>query len=248
MTMELGAIVPCHDDSRLLGGCLEAIRKAGRSRVVVVVDRCSDSSREVAAGFPEALLLEKRAASWRNSTAENIELGLRILLDADYVAVVGADTLVPPDFWSLTVAELERSPSLASVSGVMHSADALYRSYELFLERIGLEHKIRSSGRVYRMSLVRRLLLAKDGRALEKGFIAEDTRLDDELGGERAVVPGVSMVDIRPWGLRKSVLGQFRSGMARRQLGRPLKRSLGELPRLRPFVLAGWLLGGEAPQ
>ncbi len=246
--MQLGAIVPCHDDSGLLTGCLEAIRAAGRSRVVVVVDRCSDSSRQVASAFPEVLVLEKRKASWKNSTAENIELGLRLLLDADYVAVVGADTVVPPDFWGLTVAELERDRSLASVSGTMHSADVLYRSYELVLERMHLEHGIRSSGRVYRMSLVRRLLLAKDGRALEKGFIAEDSRLDDELGGERAVVPGVQMVDMRPWSFRKSVLGQFRSGMARRQLGRPLRSSLGELARLRPFVLAGWLLGGEDPR
>lgn len=241
--MKLGAVIPCHNEASLLPACLDALHGAGASRNVVVVDRCSDSTREAALRFPHDLIVEKRLASWRNSTAENIELGFRLLLDRDYVAVIGADTIVPRNFWGDTVGALEADPTLASVSGVMHSGgSAVYRSYELVLEKVGLEHGIRSSGRVYKMSLIRRLLFDRL-HVLEQGFIGEDSKLDDDLGGRKVVLPEVRMTDVRPWSLRKSVRGQFQSGRARRELRRPFRRSLGEVPRLRPFVLLGWLLG-----
>ncbi|MDG7021138.1 MAG: glycosyltransferase family 2 protein [Nitrososphaerota archaeon] len=243
--MRLGVVVPCHNDAPYLGRCLAAIHAAGPSTAVVVVDRCSDASRDVALSAGRDLVLEKPTTSWRNSTAENLELGFRLLLDRDYVAVVGADTLVPANFWHETVSLLEADPGLASVSGVMHAADPLYHSYELFLESLGLAHHLRSSGRVYRMSAIRAFLFA-DHQAVEDG-IAEDLRLDAKLlpAGGSAALPSVRMVDVRRWSLGKSLRGQFNSGRARRILGRPLRQCFGELPRLRPFVVVGWLVGGE---
>ena len=72
--------------------------------------------------------------------------------------------------------------------------------------------------------------------------LAEDSFLDERLGGARRVLTDVSCFCIRESGVRKSAKGQFTSGMARRQLALPLRRLFGEIARLRVFVLLGFLL------
>ncbi len=239
-----GVIIPCHNDAKYLGRCLNAVMRTGARRVVLVLDRCTDGSREVASAFPVEIV-EKRVSKWRNSTAENLEIGFERLMDCDYVGVVAADTVVPTDFMGQTTSALAQEGEVTSVASVMRCEPStlfnkVYRGYEDWLERIGLRHAIRGSGRVYRMSAVRRLY-ERTGH-VTRDFIAEDSRLDEELGGRRRSLESVRAYSIRELGLGKCIRGQLVSGRSRSQLGKSISQSLGEIPRLRFFVFFGYLL------
>lgn len=251
---KMGVIIPCHNDAKYLARCVAAVIRSGAGRVVLVLDRCTDNSREVASAFPLEII-EKSVAKWSNSTAENLEIGFERLIECDYVGVIGADTVVPPDFVDRTTRALERERDLTSVASVMHCEPStlfnkMYRGYEDWLDRIGLRHAIRGSGRVYRMSAVRKLY-ERTGHVTQD-YIAEDSRLDYELGGSSRPVENVRAYSIRELGLGKCVRGQVVSGRSRRQLGKSLSQSIGEIPRLRVFVLFGYLLqsviGDRAPK
>lgn len=52
--MKLSALVVCHNEERQLAACLERLRFA--DEIVVVLDRCTDGSAEIARGFTDKLL------------------------------------------------------------------------------------------------------------------------------------------------------------------------------------------------
>src|SRR5712692_2858529 len=220
---KLGVIIPCHNDARYLRRSLASVTAASAlfdSRILVVIDRCTDESLEVARSFRVEPIVKDKS-TWRNSTAENLNMGFLRLLDRDCVSVIAADTVLPGNYFLKCVEALEASPELTSVSGLMFTErstffNRLYSSYELLLERRGLRHGIRGSGRVYRMSEVRRLYQTR-GRVVDD-VLAEDSFLDQRLGGAKRVLDDIICVCIRESGVRKSARGQFTSGMARRQL------------------------------
>ncbi len=159
--------------------------------------------------------------------------------------MIAADTVVPPNYFQECIDALESSPDLASVSGLMFTErttlfNRAYSSYEVLLERLGLKHGIRGSGRVYRMSAV--LRLHERTGLIISDVLAEDTFLDEMLGGSRRVIEDLANVCVRRSGIGKSLRGQLTSGMARRQLALPPIRILGELARLRFLVPVGFLL------
>ncbi len=239
-----GVIIPCHNDAKYLGRCLNAVLRTGAGRVVLVLDQYTDGSRQVASDFPVEII-EKRVSKWRNSTAENLEIGFERLMDCDYVGVIAADTVVPPGFLEQTSRALAEAYEVTSVASVMHCEPStlfnkVYRGYEDWLDRIGLRHAIRGSGRVYRMSAIRGLY-DRTGHVAQD-FIAEDSRLDVELGGRREPLDSVMANSIRELGIGKCIWGQVMSGRGRSQLGKSVSQSLGELPRLRVFVFFGYLL------
>ena len=244
---KLGVIIPCHNDARYLRRCLASIKAAAASfdsRILVVIDRCTDDSLDVTISFGVEPIV-KDSSAWRNSTAENLNIGFLRLLERDYVGVIAADTVLPGNYFLECLEALKASPQLTSVSGLMFTErstffNSLYSSYETLLERRGLHHGIRGSGRVYRMAEVRHLYQTI-GKVIDD-VLAEDSFLDERLGGARRVLTDVSCFCIRESGVRKSAKGQFTSGMARRQLGLSLRRLLGELARLRFFVILGFLL------
>jgi cellulose synthase/poly-beta-1,6-N-acetylglucosamine synthase-like glycosyltransferase len=241
---ETGVIVPCHNDAKYLARCVGAIIRSGAGRVILVLDRCTDDSIDVASSFP-AEIIEKRVTRWRNSTAENLEIGFERLLDCEYVSVIAADTVVPLDYVAKTTSALDDEPGLASVASTMHCEPStlfnkLYRGYEDWLDRVGLKHAIRGSGRMYRMSVVRKLY-ERTGHVFQD-CLAEDSRLDDELGGTRRSLEEVRAHSIREVGLGKCIWGQVMSGRSRSQLGKDLYQSVGEIPRLRVFVFFGYML------
>jgi len=245
--IRLGVIIPCHNDAPYLKRSLASVKRSSLpfdSRVLVVIDRCTDDSLRVAESFGAETLVKERT-SWGNSTAENLNLGFLRLLDLDYVGVIAADTVVPWNYFEECVKVLESSLELTSVSGVTFTEpttlfNSFQAAYELLLEKIGLRHGIRGSGRVYRTSSLRRLY-NRTG-TIVSDLLAEDIFLDEMLGGERRVLENLESLGIRRTGAAKSIRGQFTSGMARRQLRLSAKRVIGELPRLRFIVIIGFIL------
>lgn len=85
----LSALVVVHDEEERLPSCLEKLGFA--DEIVVVLDRCTDRSREIAAGFG-AVLVE---GGWERE-GDRRNTGIQAC-SGDWVLEVDADEHVPPD-------------------------------------------------------------------------------------------------------------------------------------------------------
>jgi hypothetical protein len=187
-----------------------------------------------------SVIIEKRKLLWKNSYAENLEIG-RKNAGGEVLAIVDADIFVPPLFLEKTSASCLEFASVSALvrtdpsQGLMNQLVSLWERSYLFTP---LGREPRGGARSISM------------RALEEagGFrdvIAPDTDLDIRLKqqGER-VKMDISLValHLRKMSLARSVFYQIRAGEARRQLGvSPLRTLLHSIGRLRPFVFYGYV-------
>jgi len=61
--VKLGVIIPCHNDARYLRRCLASVKAASApfdSRILVVIDRCTDDSLDVAKSFAVEVIVKDR--------------------------------------------------------------------------------------------------------------------------------------------------------------------------------------------
>lgn len=101
----IGVVIPVHDDEKLLGSCLDAVRRAALDprldaepvEVVVVLDACADRSAAIAIQH-KAQIVSLHARCVGAARA----LGASLALDngARWIAFTDADTLVPPNWLS----------------------------------------------------------------------------------------------------------------------------------------------------
>jgi glycosyltransferase involved in cell wall biosynthesis len=88
MTVRLSALVVAHNEEAQLAACLERLRFA--DEIVVVLDRCTDASRAIAAGFTDRLI----EGAWeREGPRRNTGIGA---CAGDWILEVDADERVPP--------------------------------------------------------------------------------------------------------------------------------------------------------
>lgn len=241
----VGVVVPCHNDGDLLRRTLPALKTSLSdcdSTILVILDSCNDDSFDVVKSFGIEYVVKKRS-TWANSISENRNMGFVKLRNRDYIAVVDSDTMISKDYFKECIAALRSSAQgTPSAAGVLTSSSRLYHAYQEALDRLGVRHKLRGTGRVYTGEAVRSCI-ARYGTVF-RDVLGEDSELDTRIGSG-LIVTRATMVDIRPFSTRKSIIGQLRSGRARRQLGVPLSKSIGELIRLRPFVILGYLLATD---
>src|SRR5437868_3286495 len=83
-------IIPARDEERLLGACLESIRLAAADypsevEVIVVLNRCSDRTEEIATGFGARTIREdaRNLAAIRNAGARCAVGRVLMTIDAD---------------------------------------------------------------------------------------------------------------------------------------------------------------------
>lgn len=123
-------VVPAHDEERLIGGCLRSLAvaaaawDAARTRLVVVADRCSDRTAEIAGRYlgPGDLLILAEAGS----AAAARDIGCAVALGEHplhrtWIASTDADTTVPPA-WLLNNAR-HASSGADAVAGVVSLSD-----------------------------------------------------------------------------------------------------------------------------
>lgn len=114
-------VIPARNEERRLGACLQALtaavhrlRAAGESLpvpMVVVLDRCTDTSAAVAARWPATELLATAHGRVGAARAAGVAHGVGaagIDLDTVWIANTDADSEVPPD-WLLTQLQFARS-------------------------------------------------------------------------------------------------------------------------------------------
>ncbi len=96
-------LVPAHDEELVIGHCLEAIEADRRpgDRVLVVADRCSDSTAKIARGFGATVL--ERGPDDEPGRAAARQAGLEHVreLDWDAVLMLDADSVISPGFFDL---------------------------------------------------------------------------------------------------------------------------------------------------
>jgi len=99
----LSALVVVHDEERQLAQCLGCLGFA--DEVVVVLDRCSDRSREIAAGFTERLV----AGAWEREGPRR-HAGIEAC-GSDWVLEIDADERVSPELAAEVRAVVAGSPA-----------------------------------------------------------------------------------------------------------------------------------------
>ena len=244
-------MVACHNEAPYLPRSLSALTSSlsGLSRrILVVADRCTDQSVAIARGFAEVKL--KQVSGWKNSYAENLNIGFTTLIQCDFIAIVDADMVVPANFFDRAIAALGMDTLANSVSSALltepsSAYNSLYHSYEITMEGLGLNKRARKHGqRVFRGSAVRQLY-REQGRVFSDAP-NPDSMLDRETGWKVGVMGDVVVWSIRRTSLRRSMVGQMRQGRAQRLMDARLSSLLTEFLRFRPIVPLSFILSGSS--
>ena len=233
-------IMAAHNEERYIGTALRSVfsQTLKPDKVIVVLDRCSDKSEDVAKGFPVEII-KKEEKKWVFSYAENLELARR-LVKTPFLAIVDADVELEPDYFERLLLEMDDKTCCAG-GGVVTRC-------KTFLCRL-----LRYWEKTYRFSTDRRprgcALLVRTSFLEEIGGFADvpapDTYIQD-MGRVRGysikIVEGAKAYHIRDITIGRALRTQFNTGIGRYVMGKSFLRTLGHsIVRLRPFVLIGYL-------
>jgi glycosyltransferase involved in cell wall biosynthesis len=229
-----------HNEERYIGRALESVfsQSVKPSKVIVVLDRCSDRTGEIARRFPVEIV-EKTEKKWLFSYAENLEMAWR-RTDTPFVAIVDADVVLEPNYFEFLLSKI--TEEVCCVGGKIEtvSGTLLGRLLRLWERTYRVSPNRRPRGCAL---LVRREVLEKIG-----GFAdvpAPDTYVQDQairLGYKVLVVEEVKAYHIRDVTLSRAFRTQFNTGIGRYVMGKSLLMTLGHsVVRLRPLVAVGYV-------
>ena len=239
----ISLIMPIHNEENYLPESLATLKKIENQffEFIFVLDRCTDSSKSIVIRwFPNAQILEKESSRWKNSYAENLQLGFEAS-NGNVICIQDADATTPHNLKPLLeklqddVASV--APTLLTHKGVS-LLNRLYCWWEKTRRFAPLGEEPRGAFR-----LIRRECLEQVGGF--KDVISPDTKLDIGLrkAGYRSIVEkGTIYYHLRQFSFGKAIRSQIQAGRMRKQLNMPFWRVLGHsVFRLRPFVLYGYL-------
>jgi len=241
-------LICAHNEESYIRKSLKGIllQSTPPAQIILVADRCTDKTVAISKNMlpRNSIIIEKRNLLWKNSYAENLEIGRKNAI-GEVLAIVDADILVPPLFLEKTSASC---PEWASVSalvrtdpshGLLNQLVSLWERSYLFTP---LGREPRGGARSISMN-------ALEDAGGFRDVIAPDTDLDIRLKrkGERVKMDtSLVALHLRKMSLVRSMFYQISAGEARRQLGvSPLRTLLHSIVRLRPFVLYGYIKTGS---
>jgi hypothetical protein len=242
---DVSVVVPVHNEERYLTESLSALKKFEVKEVIVILDRCTDGSEAVVRKvLPDAVIIKKDTPKWRNSYAENLQIGLENA-SGSLVCVHDADIRCDdPRLFDILIGELKGPVASVSPEVRTYKDAGLLNLLVYYWEKT---RRIAPFGEKPRgaLRLIRRDCLEKVGGF--KDVLAPDTQLDLDLaraGYRSKLCKGVYVWHLRELTLGKIVTNQINAGRARREIGQPPWHVLGHaVLRLRPFVLYGYLKG-----
>lgn len=237
-------LVCAHNEEEYIRECLQGVLEQTRQplRIILIADQCSDKTAQLSFEVlpRDSLIIRKEKASWKNSYAENLEIG-RKKATGEFLAIIDADIRVPPSF----LERLAQNPNdFASVSALVKTdprkgwLNKLVSYWEKTYLFTPLGREPRGGARTISLE------------ALEKvgGFhdvMAPDSDLDIRLRQASMKVSidrSVVALHLRRMTIRRSIRFQIYSGQKRRELGVSFLRTfLHSIGRFRPFVLYGYL-------
>ncbi|HEX4339958.1 MAG TPA: glycosyltransferase family 2 protein [Polyangiaceae bacterium] len=191
MIRAVGVVIPVHDEEVLLAACLETVATACRtlpadveSRIVVVLDACSDGSASIAERFADAGVVtvvvdyENVGRVRRAGVAHVLQHFAGVCLEEVWIATTDADSVVPPGWLREHLAVAETGAD--AVAGTIRVDDwgtypaARARAFDEFYtaETDGDEH-----GHIHGANLGVRA----DAYVAARGFCALETGEDHSL-------------------------------------------------------------------
>ncbi|MGI0049395.1 MAG: glycosyltransferase family A protein [Nitrososphaera sp.] len=133
MSFRVGVVIPARNEEKFIAKtltCLLNDQKIKPEHVIVVDDGSTDNTAQVASSFSaEVIRLPDRGyqAQGNPILAEVINHGLRRIDEylygqsttEDYVMILGADNLLPPNYISDIISEMQRDRNIAICSGIV---------------------------------------------------------------------------------------------------------------------------------
>ncbi|HLE74762.1 MAG TPA: glycosyltransferase family 2 protein [Candidatus Bathyarchaeia archaeon] len=246
----ISLIMPIHNEEEYLPESLKTLKNIENQffEFIFILDRCTDNSGSIVMQwFPNAKIIKKESSKWKNSLAENFQLGLEAS-KGNIICTQDADATAPPNLGSLLDKLQGDVASVAPTLLTRKDASFLNRLYywwEKTRRFAPLGEEPRGAFR-----LIRRECLEQVGGF--KDVIAQETQLDIELrnsGYRSIVVKDAVYYHLRKFSFRKAIRSQIQAGRMRRQLHMPFWRVLGHsVLRLRPFVVYGYLFKSRKDQ
>lgn len=226
-------LIPAHNEERVLGATLDALRAARRpgDRVTVVADRCTDRTARIASERGAEILVRPMDSEPGRAAArqEGVDRALR---DSDWDALVfiDADSVVEPDFLDACERALAGgAPALQARSEAALGRGLLARSYLVAFalqgltvprgrDRLRLAVRLRGTGMVLR----RAALVGQRFRAPA----SEDQYFSLDL-----CLAGILPRHVEGARLRSATVGSWRSAGAQR-----IRYEAGRMAAAREFV------------
>lgn len=248
----ISLIMPIHNEEEYLPESLKSLKEIEDQflEFIFILDRCTDNSESIVMQwFPDAKIIKKESSKWKNSLAENFQLGFEAS-KGNIICTQDADATAPHDLGPLLgtlqgdVASV--APTLLTRKDVSF-LNHLYYWWEKTRRFAPLGEEPRGAFRLIRQECLEQVGGFKD-------VIAQETQLDVELrkaGYRSIVVKDVVYYHLRKFSFRKAIRSQIQAGRMRMQLHVPFWRVLGHsVVRLRPFVVYGYLFKkkGDRPQ
>jgi cellulose synthase/poly-beta-1,6-N-acetylglucosamine synthase-like glycosyltransferase len=183
-------LVPARDEERVIGRCLAAVERdrRPRDRVLVVADRCTDRTAEIARSFGATVLERGDREPSGRAAARQAGLEHARGLGWDAVVMLDADSVIEPGFFA--ACQRAFATGAAAVQGRSESAPGRTLATEAALaaftlqgvtiprgrDRLGLSVRLRGTG----MAIRRDLALSHDfhAPASEDLFFTLDLLLD----------------------------------------------------------------------
>lgn len=111
--MKASVIVPAKNESRFIGNTLQALEQS--LKIVVIDDGSSDDTASIAKNYTDNIIslpnLGVRAVG-RPHLAEVVNAGLMLCRDDDYICMIGADHILPPNYVSNVISRMKEDDSV----------------------------------------------------------------------------------------------------------------------------------------
>jgi cellulose synthase/poly-beta-1,6-N-acetylglucosamine synthase-like glycosyltransferase len=173
--MRFLVLIPAHNEALVIGHCLEAIAADARARdlVLVVADRCTDTTATIAGGFGAMVLERGHDEEPGRAAARQAGLEHARALEWDAVVMLDADSVIAPGFFDSCEQALAggvdavqaRSESKRGHSLAAEASLAAFALQGITIprgrDRLGLSVRLRGTG----MAIRRPLALAHRFRA-----------------------------------------------------------------------------------
>ncbi|MEZ0346875.1 MAG: glycosyltransferase [Infirmifilum sp.] len=233
-------VMAAHNEEKYIGEALKSVfsQTMKPAKVIVVLDRCTDKTAEIAQQFPVEII-EKKEKSWVFSYSENLELARR-RVETPFYAIVDADVILEPNYFEQLISEMD--DNTACIGGVVET-----RSNTILGKLLKIWEK------TYKASIDRRprgcALLIRTSFLEEIGGFADvpapDTYVQDAALKSKykvKITQKTKAYHVREITLGRAVKTQFYTGISRYIMGKSFLRTLGHsIIRLRPFVAIGYI-------
>ena len=119
-------MIPAFNEEEYIGNTIEHLQNQllKPEKIILVNDGSTDKTRQIVERFKQVEIVDRKNKSstlTRKQLAQTYNEGLKKLKesDLDYILLLDADLLIPPDYVSIIVERMERNSKLAVVSGVI---------------------------------------------------------------------------------------------------------------------------------